>query len=359
MKHVLLFLFLTFSIYSTTNAQEKNEALNYNFSYIGDAMHNFTGGIKTGGTYVGMANFSLSFDTETAGFWKGGTFFAKAMNLHGESPSDEYIGDYQYASNIDGGVHTAMMELWYSQTYKDFEFIVGLQDVFNSFGATNNGGLYLNTSFAFIPTIWTNMPTPCFPLTELGFTFKWDISEHFTWLAAIYDGNPTPFDDNKYNFKYSLSKDDGAFVISELQYTFGDNEDHPSAVKLGAYNNDMTGVYANMDLHLYDNASSSLDMFSQVGYCADDDCYADYYAGAGLNYSGVFTDEGTDALGLSFNFVHFNTLDASEKVIELTYQYNIDDHLFIQPDVQYIMDPRGGIDYDDALACFVRFGFSF
>ena len=52
-------------------------------SYIGDFYGNATGGIKTGAGFLGMANLKIGFNTETAGWWKGGSFFANGASTHG------------------------------------------------------------------------------------------------------------------------------------------------------------------------------------------------------------------------------------------------------------------------------------
>lgn len=39
-------------------------------SYIGDAVRNFSGGIKKGSRYLGLANLKVSYDTKAARLWK-------------------------------------------------------------------------------------------------------------------------------------------------------------------------------------------------------------------------------------------------------------------------------------------------
>ena len=73
-----LFVDTTYMIF----AQEA-EPLIFETSYVGDNVNNFSGGIKTGSRYLGMANIRLGFDMEKAGLWKGGLFYINAANTHG------------------------------------------------------------------------------------------------------------------------------------------------------------------------------------------------------------------------------------------------------------------------------------
>jgi porin len=66
-------------------------------SYVGDSYYNATGGHKTGGGYLGMANLTLGFDTEKARWWRGGTFFVNGASIHGKSLTENYLGDLQVA----------------------------------------------------------------------------------------------------------------------------------------------------------------------------------------------------------------------------------------------------------------------
>jgi len=368
---------LSSSVYAQEVLNEKEEALSFEASYIGDNVNNLSGGIKTGSKYLGMANLRLSFDVEKAGLWKKGQFYLNAANTHGASPSSELLGDMQVASNIDAGNHTYIQEFWFKQALGQFELTAGLQDLNVEFANSEYGGLFMNSSFGILPVISTNVSAPIFPLTTLGITAKWNISPKVSWLGAVYDGSPTDFDYNPYNIKWRLASGDGVLAISELQYN-ANIKSLPGTYKVGIYShnhviensldenvtdsleNNIVGLYAYADQKVWEQNNKSLGLFAQLGYSPSDASTNNYYLGLGLNYAGLFTKQGTDVLGLAVAHQHFTGGLSSETAIELTYQYQLTKNIFIQPDFQYIINPAGtGETLNNCFAANLRFGISF
>ena len=60
-----------------------------------------------------------------------------------------------------------------------------------------------------------------------------------------------------------------------------------------------------------------------------------------MNFTGLFSKKGNDVLGLALAHVGFRGKIKDETAYELSYRYQINDHLFIQPDIQYIIHPAG------------------
>lgn len=377
----LTFLVFVLCFISTADAQNVNgkgsEPLSFEASYVGDNVNNLSGGIKTGSRYLGMANLQLNFDTEKAGLWKGGQFYVNAANTHGGSPSFELLGDIQVASNIDAGNHTYIQEFWVQQNWGDFELTIGLQDLNVEFANSDLGALYLNSSFGILPVISGNITPPIFPLTALGITAKWNVSEEIAWVNALYDGSPTDFDYNPYNIKWEFVSGDGLLAVSELQYR-AMFRDEPGIYKIGGYahshvieesmnttipdslSGNIFGFYLYADQTIWHQNQHQLSMFSQLGYSPSNTSTNDFYLGIGINYRGLFSNEGRDVLGLALAMEYFKNGLKSEAVIELTYHNQLTKNIFFQPDFQYIIHPAGtGMTLDNAFAGILRFGFNF
>lgn len=334
-----------------------DRSLNFKFSFVGDNINNLSGGIKTGSRYLGMASVKLDFDLEKAGLLKGGQFFIHAVNTHGSLPSSELLGDMQVASNIQAGNHTYIQELWYKQTIQNFELTAGVQDLNIEFANSEHGALFLNSSFGILPIISSNIPAPVFPLTTLGLTAKWNISGKISWINALYDGHPTDFDYNPYNVKWQLINGDGILAITELQFPVTLNG-LPGIVKAGTYshshiieksfsrnfpdslNNTILGFYSYSDQKVWSNGNRNAGIFTQLGY-SPGECTNSFYLGIGMNYTGLWSRQGKDVLGFAIASEHFRSGWKSETVLELTYRYQINNFIFIQPDIQYIMNPAG------------------
>lgn len=348
--------------------------LTYEVSYIGDNVNNLSGGIKTGTCYLGMANFRLNFTVEKAGFWNASQFFINAANTHGASPSSELLGDMQVASNIDAGNHTYFQEVWFKQSIGKIEFTVGLQDLNVEFANSGHGAIFLNSSFGILPIISNNFTAPIFPLTTLGLTTKWNITGNSSWINAIYDGRPTDFDYNPYNVKWQFNSGDGLLAISEYQCTATFKE-LLGTYKIGVYshshiveqsfnkklpdslNHNQFGLYTYADQKIWVHANRCLGIFTQLGYSPSDESTICFYLGIGMNYSGLFSRSGKDILGLGIAHEQFNNNFYSETAIELTYQYQITKSIFVQPDLQYIINPVGtGEKLNNILAANFRLG---
>jgi len=380
-RFLILFLLVFFVFINSSKAKVQQEgkviyAFDFNTSYTGDFVYNLDGGIKTGSTYMGLLNFNLGFDTKKAGLWNNGYFFAMLSDTHGRSLSEHYIGDFQVSSNIDGGKNLYIQELWYSHKLNNLSFIIGIQDLNVEFANSNSGGLFINSSFGIMPTLATNANAPIFPLTTLGFTFKLDINDNWTWENAIYDGQPFNNGEKFLNFEWDSNDKDGALFISEMQYYFGTDNEHSSVIKVGTYlhhkhisagNNEgvivdkyINGIYSITDLHLWNSGNKSLDAFSQIGFSPSKNIEVDYYLGGGINYTGLFNRKNRDVAGIAVNVLHFNMRDDNEAVAELTYQYNFSPKIYLQPDLQYIINPMGAnINLNNSFIGFLRFGLNF
>jgi porin len=373
----MLLLNMVGLLFSQETGKTINNPFQFEASYTGDNVNNLRGGIKSGSCYLGMANFHITFDTEKSGLWKGTQFYVNAANTHGDSPSSELLGDMQVASNIEAGNHTYLQELWVKQSLGNIEITAGLQDLNVEFATSENGSQFLNSSFGILPSISGNIPAPIFPLTSLGFTTKWNVSEKTSWLAAIYDGSPTNFDYNPYNIKWQFSSGDGILAITELQHNI-EIKELAGTYKLGVYthnhfvetksvsnfpdslNHTISGVYMYADQKIWQDTNKSIGVFAQLGYSPSKTCFNSSYFGLGVNIFGVFSKSQTDILGFAIAHENFTQDLGSETALELTYKRQITNNIFVQPDLQYIINPSGkSSNLNNCFAGTLRIGLSF
>lgn len=378
-EKILYTLYLSLTslyIFSQETKFASESPFSFEASYIGDNVTNVSGGIKTGYDYLGFANFNISFDTEKAGWWNGGEFYMNAANTHGGTPSESLLGDVQIASNIEAGNHTYLQELWFKQRFNKVELTIGLQDLNVEIANTEFGGLFVNSSFGILPTFSLNLEVPIFPLTTLGITSKWDISNKITWVNAVYDGSPTDFEKNPYNINWQFNSGDGILGVTELQYKTKINQ-LSGTYKLGlfAHNHFMErafvtnfpdsldtntwGMYGIADQTLWEQNDRNIGAFLQLGFTPSKTLENDYYLGLGVNAAGFLSKSKDDVLGLAVAHSHFNGHSGSETTVELAWQKPFGKYLFIQPDIQYIIHPSGHSGLKNALAGIIRFGFTF
>lgn len=344
--------------------------------YTGDNLFNLGGGIRPGYVYLGMASLRVSLDAEKAGLWKGGFFHIHGASTHGATPSADLLGDMQIASNIEAGNHTYLQELWFRQRIGKVSLTIGLQDLNVEFAGSENGSLFLNSSFGIIPVISANFPASIFPLTTLGLMARWEVNSRTAWLNAVYDGSPTDFDFNPYNIKWKFASGDGLLAISELQHNVGSNK-LPGTYKAGFYvhnhsiekifsynfpdslNHSILAAYVYADQKIWESEEKSLNLFLQTGYSPSKTCVNKYYWGFGINGYGFLSKHNNDAIGLAFAHAGFGSSYGSETTIEFSWQKPVGKHVFIQSDIQYIINPGGKwSNLNNCMAAILRFGIS-
>lgn len=353
--------------------------LNKEASYIGDFVGNFSGGNRRGTAYLGIANLKIGFETNSIGLWKNGEFYINGAGTHGATPSESLLGDFQGASNIEAGNHIYIHELWYKHSFGTTQITIGLQDLNAEFISSGFAGNFINSSFGIPSLIAENVSAPIFPLTALGITGKFEFSEQLVFEAALFDGLPESFENNKYNLNWELNRKDGVLIVSEFQYAT-EYDDLPGTIKIGGYFhshlselNEETGLaetvfsknygfYVVADQTFWRKSDNTmLGFFAQAAVSPGNINLHNYYVGGGISCFGIFGQQCDDALGIAFAHAGLNDNKLkSETVIELFYRTILTENLFIQPDFQYIINPAGsGRNLDNALAVFFRFGINF
>jgi porin len=363
---------------SAQNDTVRESPVSFEAVYTGDFVRNFAGGIKKGSAYLGLANLKLSFDTEKARLWKGGQFFVNAANAHGSDPSTTLIGDFHTVSNIEADEMTYIHELWFKQTFNQFEVIAGLQDLNTDFVSSEYGGMFINSTFGTPSTIADNVPSPIFPFTTVGLSVKWKISGHNTWKIALFDGLPTEMEKNPYNLKWDLDKNEGLFAVSEYQYSGQLKNGLKSSYRAGIYYHSQLlvsnagdiqneqfrynyGFYFIADQMIYQKSDGGgLGVFAQIAISPKAINSHCRYVGAGLSYEG-FRNRAEDKFGIAVTNAGFsNSVKKDETILEICYKAQLTENIFIQPDFQYVINPEGTEEnLANAMVGFVRFGLNF
>ncbi len=367
-KFLIILYGLILSINMYSNEGNKDDyPVKFNTSYVFDIVGNTTGGISTGVTYLGLANISMSLETHTANWWEGGEFYINGANTHGSSPSENLIGDFQTISNIDGGNHTFLFECWYKHRFKKVTLTLGLQDLNAEFANTENGALFINSSFGIPSVIPTNIPVSLFPITAIGLSVDWNINDNWNWKNIIYTGEIYDFDNNKYNIKWNINPKDGILAVSEL--TFSTNKKYNSCYKIGGYYHNQPensenwnyGFYFIGDQNVWQYSNKKINLFIQTAVNPTKNSTHKYYIGGGINFYGLLGKRGENCLGLAIAHAGFKgTTFKHETVIEAFYKANFLNHFFIQPDIQYIISPAGeSFNKKNALAIILRGGIEF
>lgn len=171
-----------------------------------------------------------------------------------------------------------------------------------------------------------------------------------------------------------MDPNEGYLLISEVSRTHVIPEDLSGIHKLGVYyhnhydwSNDTIpsskhvnyGIYLVADQCLFRHPDGGeLSAFLQVAWSPASRNTNCNYLGFGLNYQGLIAGRTNDALGLALARAGFrNSVSSNESTLELTYKLQMNGHLFIQPDLQYVIHPAGtGVLPDNAFVGILRVG---
>lgn len=347
---------------------------------------NVDGGLKTGATVQGVTTMTMDVDTGKAFGLEGGDFHVSALQLHGRPLSPYYLGTLQAANGNEGDNATRLWELWYDQATPNgkFDLKVGQQSIDNEYMVSTYSGLFVNTmaGWPIIPSVDLYGGGPAYPLSSLGVRGQLKPTSNITILSGVFDDDPGAgkFDEDqqlldKSGGRFSLKN--GALWISEVQYAtkigglagtykiggWYDSANFPDQLSSTNHRGNYS-LYAVADQTLWQSAKDSsrtLNVFGRVMGAPSKQNLVDFGFNGGVTLTAPLPGRDNDQLGLDVGVAKVSSRAASsieassgrrpntETLIEATYQAQIMPWLVVQPDVQYVVNPGGGItDPDNA-----------
>lgn len=333
------------------------------------------GGANGEASEKGYSMFSLgvTLDTEAANLWKGGKFFAlyQRKTGYGLSGSNGAMGDYYGFDGWDIPQINQISEYWYQQKLFNGKVRMkfGKQDSNTDFGFLNSGWDFMNSAFSVNP----NTPLPTYPYTPFGFMFEVSPKEWLSIRDGIYSKENAPFNITELEFKPMIKKMPGRYMLGAWEMS--DSNGYSVATDMDSngtiYNNFNRnfGLYFNFEQMVYKeqkenpNDMQGLVVFGQLGMSPSGKNDLSKYGAVGLHYKGPFPKRDNDLVGIALGCGNFAsrlnniTYDlggrtGSETVLEGFYRLFITKWFYLQPDVQFIMNPSG--QYQSSVAIGIR-----
>jgi len=227
---------------------------------------------------------------------------------------------------------------------------------------------------------------PTYPVATWGARIKY--KPHRAWYAQagsylVYGGLGNS---NTGGIEFKVPNGSGLLTLGEVGYITGNYRDVPGlpgVIKAGGYydserledldsgrNVDGTwGMYIMGEQMLYSENSQyseGLSGFLALSYAPENRNIITFMASGGLSYQGSIPSRPDDimafvfAYGLfsddqnEFNRENGDPIQNAETLLEFNYRIQVAPWLFLQPDVQVIINPDGRSDIDDALV--IEFG---
>lgn len=254
---------------------------------------------------------------------------------------------------------------------------------------------------------------PGSPMGTLGARLALNPVDWFTFQSAVFQGNVYDEDVNRHGFRWRLDGENGLLFLNEAQVRWNHRDEEtglPGQAKTGMWiqtgeladilaestSSGNYGWYFIVDQMLYREPSTKnhvlagtskggksvaagkesksfktpvmpgksdqgLGWFGRIAFTKEDRNFVSFYFDTGLTYKGLIPSRDQDTLGMAFAYAQLGNsarnmlIDdgsigvGAEMVLEVTYQSQVTPWLTIQPDLQYIINPGGTRDLNNAL----------
>lgn len=355
---------------------------------------NVAGGVKRGATMQGLTTVTLQVDTGKAFGIPNGTFNVSALQIHGRSLSPYYLDDLQTASGTEAENATRLWELWYDQGFDHgrADFKIGQQSIDQEFISSKYSALFVNTmaGWPLVPSADLYAGGPAYPLSSLGARVQFKPTDNRTVLVGVFDDNPPggSFADDPQSRDAGGTKfntNTGALFIAEFQYA-ARPAGLPGTYKLGAWYDTAsfpdqaigasglsladpagTGIplmrrhnyslYGVADQTVWRSSTDharTLNLFGRAMGAPGDRNLIEFSFNGGVTLTAPLPGRDNDSAGIDIgigkvgNVATFDRASGApvqtvEALFEATYQAQIAPWWQVQPDIQYIVNPGGGI----------------
>lgn len=248
----------------------------------------------------------------------------------------------------------------------------------SQFLLSEGGGAFINGTWGWPSITADNLPSggPAYPLATPGVTVTFKPNDQVTFLAGIYNGDPVgpcagdPQTCNDHGLEFRIK--DPPLVMYEAAYGyklgalpgtvkgggwvhFGDFE----GVRNGNIIDGNYGFYGIVDQLIYrlpGDEDKGVGFFGRLIGSPSDRNTVDFYAEAGLTFSGLVSARPDDILGIAFAYTNISSdasgadIDAGldvirdyEALVEISYTAQLATGWTLQPDFQYIWNPGGRV----------------
>ena len=355
---------------------------------------NLRGGLSThrrSGRYPGSYDLELEMDTEKLFRRPGGSFYALAEGSWSEGIDASSVGSIFGVNDDAGGDRSIdVTELWYEQAFLDgnLRFRLGKLDLTGGFACRGCPVAFDANTYAhdetsqFLNGALVSNPTIPFPDNGLGIIAYLQPVEWWYVSAGVADAEANARETG-FNTAFHGSSDFfSIFETGVVPHLSSRNGRLPGAYRVGLWydpqpkerfdgqgaKRDDVGFYISVDqMVLRENAdeedSQGLGLFARYGTADNDVNEIRCFWSVGAQYQGALPTRDDDMLGLGVaqgRMSHSADFTSSrETAYEVYYNAQLAPWLSLTSSVQYILNPGGERDVDDAVLAGVRLQMSF
>ncbi|RYC32806.1 carbohydrate porin [Lichenibacterium minor] len=378
----------------------------YSLVFIGETLGNPSGGARQGIIGEGRLDLQVNVDLAKAIALDGATLHANGYKIFGDGLSRNDLLNLSFASGIEGLPSTRLYEVWFEQVAMGGKVALKLGQIGadTEFLASQYAALFVNSTFGWPNITGYDLPSggPAYPVATPGIRLKLAPNDRLTVLAGVFDGDPAgaakvgataePGKLDRYGTNFRVT--DPPFVIAEAAYTYGGRDGTllPGIAKLGGWENfgsfaatiptgaglslgsgtgrlrGNDGLYGLVDQMVYRVPGvddGAVGVFARLSGSPGDRNLISFYADAGITGKGLVPGRADDTAGVSFAASRISSaarrtdrleraslgvpypIRSNELLFEASYQAQVVPGFTLQPDIQYVVRPGGGIPNPD------------
>ena len=399
----------------TGNWQEKridleDKGVTFASSYVADILGNVVGGRMQAGRYCHSVGWDVNFDLEKFARLLGTQFHISGLWRTGQNLSSAVIGNAFTASSIFGHQQFRLYALYLEQSLcnNKVNIRIGRIGTGDDFAASEIYWNFVQNSIDGNPiSIPINLFFPTYPTAVWGVRAKCNITKDIYTLTGLYDGDPNVQRDSSYGMDFTLRLRRGLIFAQEIAYAPNtakgcQAQGLPGNYKAGFYYHGGTffdlhsdlngasfaltglppeknignyGVYFHADQMIYrkkgTDCNEGLTPFVAITLAPDNINQFPFFIDGGLVYKGLVPTRDHDITSVGFAYGRYSTdlghterdsgltIQSYELVFDFSHKIEITPWMFLQPDAQYIVNPSGGHNIDNAFVVGTRFGLTF
>lgn len=376
-------------------------------NYTADIGGNPVGGLKKSAKYSSYLNAGIALDFEKIASIAGLALTASNCLLSGRDLSGA-IGNFFGVQEIYAPGNYFFVELDLSLSLLDNTIILetGRLLAGDVFANSELYGYYLNAGISGnSAAIWENIFFPNYNIAAWAARTTYQPNKEWFFTAAMYNADTRVADDDKHGADFSFTMDNGFLAIAQLTYEHDQSRDErgsPGSTTFGCYYqsskfedfddpdkqwNGNYGFYLMFDQMIYKDkwpeyrgpfsidSNMTYDEWAKEPYEKQTAVPLDrpngltvwgaaylaplshinaqtYQLAGGLLYQGLFPNRDYDVIAFCFILGNFSDrLEGREieMVLELNHRFQIGPWFYVTPDVQYVLNPDGRTDIDNAL----------
>ncbi|WP_414041044.1 carbohydrate porin [Acidithiobacillus sp. M4-SHS-6] len=343
-----------------------------------EGVANLSGGIQTGTTATGLWKGGLALHSGKAGWWPGGLFVLEGLAADSANPDSLYIGDLQGVSSLTTPYpHIARLyKAYYRQHIGDYTLRLGLINPNDYFNDTGVASELFNTSFGIYPIISANIPfTPTYPYSSLGVMASASWGHTMLMVGAFGADGVHPF--------RAPWGSDGMMYYGEIDQSIPIGQG-TAMLKAGGYYNHIYGPYLTQNIGIGPSSSQggfygaaeyrwktdqiNWGVFVQAGGAPNAATVSpvNAYMGVGLRLRHFIPGSpgSTLSLGMARAWKRQSGSNAggAETSLEVNFKQPVLKDFYIQPDLQYIVNPGAngpGNTLPNAFVAIIRLGWHY